>query len=227
MKPLSGPGIVLRRGRRAEEDVQLTVFLRATGQLLVTSRGGQRVQSKMRSLQEPFTEADYQLFAPDDGVSARLAGGKLLDSHEGLRFRMEAFETASRACEAVDALLPFRAPSADVYDILRSALRSLSGGSSASVEWVLFAARLLRCLGHGDVTGRLIGLLDPAVRDAASRAFERRPDAWTKSVPPESLEKCHILVDAELEQILPWRLKSERASRAGDQSQEPPEGRST
>lgn len=212
MIPLTGTGLVLRRSRRGEVDVRLTVFMREVGKVLVLSKGGQRPQFKLRSLQEPFTEADFHLFVPpDNGVNGRLAGGKLIDSHQGLRTRYDAFETASRMLETVDVLVPFRAPAADVYDILRAALRTLASGMPADEEWVLFVARLLRCLGHGDIAERLLTLLEPSEREAAGAALDSSTEA-ALPIRPASLERCQNLVDAELEQILPWRLKSDRAS---------------
>ncbi|MBV9080086.1 MAG: DNA repair protein RecO [Elusimicrobia bacterium] len=218
MNSLSGPGIVLRRHKRGEEDIRLTLFFRDAGKLLATSKGGQKPASKLKALQEPFTEADFHVFAPEHGVNGRLAGGRLMDSHQGLRGRYEAFETASRACETVDVLVPFRAPSGDVYDILRTVLRSLAAGSPPTVEWVLFVTRLLMCLGHGDVSDRLLALLEPSERAAAGAAFESRADDAQLSVQPQSLERCLNLVNAELEHILPWKLKSDRARADADEA---------
>ena len=212
MIPLGGAGLVLRRSKRGEEDIRLTVFLREAGKVIVLSKGGQRPQFKLRALQEPFTEADFHLFVPpDNGVNGRLAGGKLLDSHAALRRNYDAFQTAARMMETVDVLVPFRAPAADVYDILRAALRALSAGLPPSEEWVLFVARLLRCLGHGDVTERLLALLEPSEREAVGAVLDS-PTETALPVRPASLERCQNLVDAELERILPWRLKSDRVA---------------
>jgi hypothetical protein len=219
--PLAGLGLVLRRSKREEDDVRLTVLMREAGKILVLSKGGQRPQFKLRALQEPFTEADFHLFVPpDNSVNGRLAGGKLVDSHQGLRGSYEAFHTGSRMLETVDVLVPFRAPAADVYDILRTALRALSSGMPAAEEWVLFVARLLRCMGHGDVTERLLTLLEPSEREVVGAALDSSTET-ALHVRPASLERCQTLVDRELEHILPWRLKSDRAA-ADDASEDMP-----
>ena len=212
MIPLTGLGLVLRRSKRAEDDFRLTVFLRDVGKILVLAKGVHGPKSKLRSLLEPFTEADYNLFVPpDNGVSARLAGGKLLDSHQGLRRNYEAYHSAARMVETVDVLVPYRAPAPDVYDILRASLQALSVGRSAPEEWVLFVAHLLPCLGHGDVTERLLALIEPFEREAAGAALGS-PTETDFRVRPASLDRCQTLVDAELERILPWRLKSDRTA---------------
>jgi hypothetical protein len=86
-------------------------------------------------------------------------------------------------------LLPFRAPAPDVYDILRQSFQALQtiGASQPSPlhEWVLFIVRLLKAMGHGDVSDEAAALLSGS-----------------------PLQRCVSFVEAELERILPYRLKS-------------------
>lgn len=189
MESLTGPGIVLRRARHMDDDLKLTLLLRDAGKVIAIAKGGQRITSKLKAIQQPFVEADFQVFAPTHGVNGRLGGGRLIDSHSEISSNYEAFEIACRCCETVEALLPFRAPSAEVYDILRASLRSLQPVEKPALsplrEWVLFVARLLNALGHGDVSEMERRLLSGA-----------------------PLERCVAHVDAELEKILPRRLKS-------------------
>jgi DNA repair protein RecO len=186
MDSLIGPGIVLRRRKHLEYDVKLLVLLRNEGKVAVISRGGQRLTSKLKALHEPFTQAEFQLYATADGHNGRLAGGRLVDSHIGLRKRTEAFLLACRSAEVVDMLLPYRAPASDVYDILRRALTDFASDPDASVVWVSFVARLLKTLGHGDILEQLNRL--PA---------------------ESSVEASQALVERELSLVLPRRPKSE------------------
>ncbi len=189
MDSISDVGLVLRRVKHMDNDFKLTILLRETGKVLAVSRGGQKMASKLKAIQEPFIEADFQVFAPPHGVNGRLAGGRLINSHMDLRSNIDAFNIACRCCETVEMLLPYRAPSPDVYDILRASLQSLQTTDESTLsplrQWVLFVVRLLQALGHGDVT------------EMARRLLSEAP-----------LEKCVAYVDAELEQILPYRLKS-------------------
>ena len=189
MESLVGRGIVLRRVRHLDDDFKLTVLLRDAGKVMAVSKGGQRMASKLKSVQEPFVEAEFQVFAPPHGVNGRLAGGRLLDSHRALRSNIDAFNIACRCCEVVEMLLPYRAPSPDVYDILRASLQSLQSMDGPALsplhQWVLFVVQILHVLGHGDVS------------ETARRLLSEAP-----------LERCVAHVDAELERILPYRLKS-------------------
>ena len=83
-------------------------------------------------------------------------------------------------------LLPYRAPSSDVYDILRRSLSAMAVEPDASAVWVSFAAQLLKTMGHGDVLEQINRL--PA---------------------ESSLEESKALVERELSFILPRRPKSE------------------
>lgn len=167
-----------------DEDVRLTLLLRDAGKVTVVSKGGQRLRSKLKGVQEPFSSADYQIYLPQHGSNGRLGGGRLIESFSGIRTNVMAFSTAARCVEVVDMMLPFRAPSPDVFDILHAAFQALASSPAPDVEWIHFVRKLLNCLGHGDLTEKVTELLP-------------------------NVERCRTFVDAELERVLPWPLKSE------------------
>ncbi len=189
MESVVSAGLVLRRVRYLDYDFKLTLLLRDIGKVGVVSKGGQKITSKMKAVQEPFTEADFHVYVPAHGINGRLAGGRLVNSHQNLRQQLDVFQLASRCCEVVEALLPYRAPAPDVYDILHASLQRFHAPERHSTtplhEWVLFVVRLLKSLGHGDVSKHALQLLTDA-----------------------PMERCVSFVEAELEQILPRRLKS-------------------
>lgn len=153
---------------------------------MVISKGGQRMKAKLKSLQEPFSEGDFQVFVPPHGHNGRLAGGRLINSHHALRKSYDAFHVACKCSEVIETLIPFRAPSPEVYDILRRSYQALQSSASPQNEWILFVVQVLKSLGHGDVSQQ------------ARELLAKSP-----------LDRCLRFVEAELERILPWRLKSE------------------
>lgn len=189
MQSLTGPGIVLRRAREFDTDIRLTLFLRDHGKLYAVSKGGLKMSAKLKAVQEPFTEADFHVMVPEHGHTGRLVTGKLLSSHHGIGSSLLGFEIAARCCESIEAMFPFRAPSADVFDILRQTLHSLETTQSPNVEWILFVIGLLKSLGHGDVS------------EKASQLLEK------------SIDQCLLYVDAEMERVLPRPLKSQGISK--------------
>ena len=157
--------------------------------ILVVGRGSQKMNSKLKSLQQPLTEADFQVFLPTHGIHARLIGGQLVSSHPLLRKNVKAFGYACKCSEMVDVLVPFRVGTPEVYDILQHAFRSLCLNPIPELEWIQFVVRLLKALGDGDIK-RDIQVLMPS------------PSAL-------NINRALALVDSHLERVLPWRLKSE------------------
>lgn len=185
MKAISDKGLVLRRKRHLENDTRLTVLLREHGKFSLISKGTALLKSKLKALQEPFSEIDIQVFVPLQGTHGRLVAGKLLHSFDRIRSSFEAFLVASTCCEVVEMLVPFRAPSPEVFDILQDAFSHLEMSQDIREDWVRFCQALLKSLGHGDISEKLENM-------SSSQRFD--------------------VALGELEQILPWRLKSDIAS---------------
>ncbi len=170
MNLIPGPGLVLRRNKHLETDVHLHLFMKETGKVYATVKGGQRFSSKLKSLQEPFTLAEFQVYR------------QIQESHQFLRTDYKSFLVASKCCEVIDALLPFRAPSPDVFDILHHTLQGFQSIPEPERVWIRFVVELLENLGHGDMS---------------------------KDLNQRSLGYSLAYVESRLESILPWKLKSE------------------
>jgi hypothetical protein len=224
MNILTDRGLVLRRVRHLENDVRLTLLLRETGKVLAVSKGGRRFSSKLKSVQEPFTEADFHVFLAPHGFNARLMTAQLVNTYFPLRGHVDAFETASRCCETVDVLLPFRAASPDVFDILQCALAAMCATKQPRREWVVFVVRLMRTLGHGDFTEAVLDVIEPAERAMLETALHmgpRREGMADLILSPISLGRSTAFVEKQLEQVLPWRLKSDAVNLAAEPPAKP------
>jgi recombinational DNA repair protein (RecF pathway) len=133
-----------------------------------------------------------QLFLPPQGLYARLLQGQLVRTHPRLRQNPLAFHTACRAIETVETLLPFRAPAPEAFDILDHTLQTLEETPNIAVEWILFCLRLLKALGHGDHSQEVL--------------------KWMHPENPSAMERAGMALEAELERILPRKLKSSTLS---------------
>jgi DNA repair protein RecO len=162
--------------------MRLTLFLRDIGKVFVVAKGGQKSSSKLKAFYDIFTEAEFQIYINPHALHGRLTGGKLHRSHTGLSQSVEVFQMACQCCEVLEALVPFRAPSPELYRVLSETLHKLSNGHDREVVWVTYLTQLLKCLGHGDFSAEVH---DQSV--AAAREF----------------------VEGHLSQILPWKLKSD------------------
>ncbi len=205
----TGPGLVLRRTRHMEQDVRLTVFLREVGKIVVLAKGGLKSANRLKALQDPLTEAEYHILLAPQGIHGRLIGGKLIASPHLFSKNWDNFSLASKCCEVVDCLLPFRAPSPDVYDILHATLQRVATESLSAQHWIQFNLRLLNALGYGELTEDVLRLLQPdefnRFRDGA--ADEEFDSTW-QTVSASSLNRCQAFLEARLSALLPWPLKS-------------------
>src|SRR4051812_46529736 len=111
MEALVSAGFVLRRRKHLEHDVRLSIFLKDFGKVLVLLKGALKMGAKLKSFQEPFTAANFQLSIPPHGSYARLIGAEYVSSNQHLSRHMSSFEIANKCCEMVDVMIPFRAPS--------------------------------------------------------------------------------------------------------------------
>ena len=205
-----GRGLVLRRTRHMEQDVRLTVFLRDVGKILVLAKGGLKSANRLKALQDPLTEAEYHVLLAPQGIHARLIGGKLIASPHHFSKNWGNFSLASKCCEVVDSLLPFRAPSPDVYDILHLTLQRLATDSLSAQHWIQFNLRLLNALGYGELTEDVLRLLQPdEFNDFHQGASEQESDATWQRVSAFSLNRCQAFLEARLNALLPWPLKSD------------------
>jgi DNA repair protein RecO len=192
MTLISESALVLRRQRHLEHDARLTVLLRNEGKIIVTIKGAAKPKSRLRVFQEPFTRSEMQIFLPPQGLYGRLIQGTLTRTNPHLRINPAAFHAACRAVETIEVLLPYRAPSPEAFDILDHTLQALEGTANANVEWILFALRLLKALGHGDQSKEVL--------------------KWLRPEDPAAMERAGMALEAELERVLPRKLKSSTLS---------------
>ncbi|MFN0117183.1 MAG: DNA repair protein RecO [Elusimicrobiota bacterium] len=210
MKTYTSAGIVIKREKHLESDDRLIVFTKEWGRLLLNAKLSRRLFSKLRSVQEPFVEADFYFAMPEHAYYGRLISGKVIDSHQGLRNHLLAYGIASQCCEVINNLLPFRAPSPDVFDILRTVLRVIPH-SQPRFLWVLFLRRFLWVLGHGDLTSNLMDLCPPQEKERWEShfhlEFENKDWGQAEFVSPVIDQLTHFL-EEKLMEIHPWKLKS-------------------
>ena len=210
-------GIVLRRRRHLEEDSRVVVLLREEGKVILAAKGGQRLQSRLKSALEPCAESDFEVYLPPHGVYGKVIGARLVRSRTGLRVHYDRFQTACRMTEALDALLPARAPAPQAYEVLRNGLDLVDAGGSPYGAWCRFGLNLLRVLGHGDQTDRLLSLLPPADVERARSAFGG-PASEVGTLPDAALRRSVSFVNGELDRILPRQLKAELPPAAAEPS---------
>jgi recombinational DNA repair protein (RecF pathway) len=217
VKLINDTGIVLYRSRFADEDIRTKIFLKTGGKALLSIKSGLKLSSKLKSLTEPFTEADYQLYLPPHSPSGRVIGGRPLQSFQYLKSNVPAFSIASQCCETIELLFPFRGASAQAYDLLQNTLKTLNTPDLPTIEWPLFIFQLIHVLGHGDYSPDIIKSLSPSEK-AAFEHWTDRGQPWERhrfpQWSPETAQKIVRIMENQLNFLLPKPLKSRMLAEA-------------
>ena len=211
MATFTDMGLILRRSTSLDDDVKVTVLLKTHGKITAIMKGARRSKMKLKTLLEPFTEADYQVFAPGHATQGRLINGSLKNSHSRIRTSVPAFSTACRMCEVIDLLIPQRMPSPEVFDILRLSFRWLDQMCPVQSVWIFFAGRLLKNLGYGDMVDGLMPSVPESEREHLRSilcAPVDQANAGPIELPDGVMDPWTVLIDSRLDELLPRGLKS-------------------
>jgi DNA repair protein RecO (recombination protein O) len=133
--------IVLKTNDFAEADRILVLFTRHFGKVRVVAKGIRRATSRMAGHAEPLTHATYQL-ARGRELDV-LTGAEARALYRDMRDDLALIAAGWYVAELVDRFTADRVPSAPLFDLLETALRSLDAGTSASVVCRWFDLHLL------------------------------------------------------------------------------------
>jgi DNA repair protein RecO (recombination protein O) len=133
--------IVLKTNDFAEADRILVLFTRHFGKVRVVAKGIRRATSRMAGHAEPLTHATYQL-ARGRELDV-LTGAEARAVYREMRDDLALIAAGWYVAELVDRFTADRVPSAPLFDLLETALRSLDAGTTASVVCRWFDLHLL------------------------------------------------------------------------------------
>lgn len=133
--------IVLRAVDLGEADRILVLFTRHFGKIHIVAKGIRRATSRMAGHAEPLTHATYQL-ARGRELDV-LTGAEARAIYRDMRDDLALIAAGWYVAELVDRFTADRVPSAPLFDLLETALRSLDAGMPASVVCRWFDLHLL------------------------------------------------------------------------------------
>jgi DNA repair protein RecO (recombination protein O) len=133
--------IVLKTNDFAEADRILVLFTRHFGKVRVVAKGIRRATSRMAGHAEPLTHATYQL-ARGRELDV-LTGAEARAIYRDMRDDLALIAAGWYLAELVDRFTADRVPSAPLFDLLETALRSLDAGTTASLVCRWFDLHLL------------------------------------------------------------------------------------
>lgn len=141
-------GVVLARRVHGEADRLCTIYTESFGKLTVRFVGVDKPGRKLKALSEPMVWGEYRLYLSPKSEFAKAIGGRLIGTFPRIREDFDRTVSALGCCEMLSMLTPERAPNAEKYALICSALACLELGES---RWLTlaFGLRLLRLAGYG------------------------------------------------------------------------------
>src|SRR5881628_1725161 len=133
--------IVLRAVDLGEADRILVLFTRHFGKIHIVAKGIRRATSRMAGHAEPLTHATYQL-ARGRELDV-LTGAEARAIYPDMRDDLALIAAGWYVAELVDRFTADRVPSAPLFDLPETSLRSLDAGMSAPVVCRWFDLHLL------------------------------------------------------------------------------------
>lgn len=141
-------GVVLVRRRWRETDRLATLYTERLGKVAARFPGVDKPAGKLKAFSEPLVHAEFRLYGRVGRDMVTVTGGRLIDTHPGLREDLDSTVRGLRMCELLNRLTPERSANPEKYRLLVEALTLLEHRVSPWTE-VSFGLRLLEAAGFG------------------------------------------------------------------------------
>lgn len=137
-------GLVLRVTDREDNDKLLTILTPDRGQIAVIAKGARSMHSKLLSLVQPFTYANFEIYEKN-GPLGWLRGGSLIEPFYGVRNDLDNLALAAYLAEVGCDITGEGEPAVDILRLLLNSLFALSGGLKP--PWIVKGTFELRAAG--------------------------------------------------------------------------------
>jgi len=147
MQYLNDKGFVLRRINFGESDRFITLFTENSGKVEVIAKGVRKITSRRASSVEPLNLIEFQ--AVKSSKNFILTEVKLLDSFEGLKYKLLDMQKVFLMCELVHTLSAYDQKHYEVFKLMHDTLCKIQ--EDESDEYLnSFQTELLFLLGFWD-----------------------------------------------------------------------------
>ena len=198
-------GIVLLRQDFREKDRVLSVYTQNHGRLYVRVPSVSLPQGKLKAVSEPFVCADLRIYVRRGGVIGTLTGGKLETAFASIRRDLKKMQLAFHFCELMNRLTPLHQPSAEKFELLKTALTELEENPVSPAYSAAFTLRLMTLAGFG---------IDHPVLKISNEFWQKMHEAPFAALQFEeaedllSLSKCNNVCRRFLNQYLSYPLQT-------------------
>ena len=149
MEPKKSEAIILRARDLGESDFIVTFFSSLYGNLKGVAKGARRSSKRFVNSLNIFSFVDLEFRDRRSGDLVWLDSCELIDGFAGIRSDYNLLSNASYMIEMTEILFPSNVPSPEMFQLLRSALGSISNRRDTEETVILFQARAMKIGGFG------------------------------------------------------------------------------
>ena len=142
-------GIVLFRQDFREADRLISLYTLRHGRINLRLPGVNRAKGKLKALSEPFSCAQYRIYARNKNTLGTVTGGKISHVFPHIRQDLKKQTLAFHFCELMMRLTPLNQPNETKYHLLLQALTELEYGEANAAFVPAFTLRIMEAAGFG------------------------------------------------------------------------------
>ena len=149
MEPKKSEAIILRTKDLGESDLIVTFFSSLYGNLKGVAKGARRSSKRFVNSLNIFSFVDVEFIERRSSELVWLDSCELIDGFPGIRSDYNLLSNASYMVEMTEILFPSNVPSSEMFQLLRSALGSISNRRDTEETLIIFQARAMKIGGFG------------------------------------------------------------------------------
>lgn len=149
MEPKKSEAIILRTRDLGESDLIVTFFSSLYGNLKGVARGARRSSKRFVNSLNILSLVDLEFRERRSSELVWLDSCELIEGFPGIRSDYKLLSRASYMVEMTEILFPSNVPSPEMFQLLRSALGSISNRRDTEETLIMFQARAMKIGGFG------------------------------------------------------------------------------
>jgi DNA repair protein RecO (recombination protein O) len=149
VEPKKSQAIILRTKDFGESDLLVTFFSSLSGNLKGVAKGARRSSKRFVNSLNIFSLVNLEFTERRGGELVWLDSCALIDGFPGIRSDYDLLLRASYMVEMTEILFPLNVPSFEMFQLLRSALGSISNRHNTEETLIMFQTRAMKIGGFG------------------------------------------------------------------------------
>ncbi len=204
---LKTEGIVLKRHRSGEKDDITFIFTRSLGKVMVSSKGTQKMSSKLRPVLELFSINNYQLLkSKKESKYFTLINAEPVNMFQNMRSSLRKIGFSYLVVELLNKFTEIEDPHEELYDAAKQIMDIVESNAYSNIENIesYFKLMILKYAGY-DLSKDAQYLKDHHISREIKELFrmiQSSPDASILDVEYDVIREINMAIDAYVIYIL-------------------------